>query len=112
MTFLAFFPNQPKLQRSAFLLALAHNLEKFLEETTLKLGFPTGRDSASFWDKGTEVPSLFRDKGTIGQAKNLTKGWDGPGQPKSGKGHGAKRDRAEKDVLIQKNDVLIKKTLF
>jgi hypothetical protein len=21
----------------------------------LKLGFPTGRDSATFWDKGTEV---------------------------------------------------------
>ena len=51
-----------------------------------KLGFPTGRDIATFWDKGTEVPSLIRDKGTTGQAKNLAKGWDGPGQPKFGTG--------------------------
>ena len=29
-----------------------------------KLGFPTGRDSATFRDKGTEVPSLSWDKGT------------------------------------------------
>jgi hypothetical protein len=43
------------------------------------LGFPTGRDSATFRDKGTEVPSLSRDKGTTGQAKNLAKGRDGPG---------------------------------
>ena len=35
------------------------------------LGFPTGRDSATFPDKGTEVPSLSRDKGTKGQAQNL-----------------------------------------
>ena len=47
-----------------------------------ELGFPTGRDSATFRAKGTEVSSLYRDKGTTGQAKNLTKGWDGPGQPK------------------------------
>ena len=45
------------------------------------LAFPTGRDSATFWDKGTEVPSLSRDKGTTGQAQNLTKGRDGSGQP-------------------------------
>ena len=45
-----------------------------------------GRDSATFWDNGTEVPSLSRDKGTMGQAKNLAKGWDGPGQPKFGTG--------------------------
>ena len=51
-----------------------------------KLGFPTGRDSATFWDNGTEVSSLSRDKGTTGQAKNLTKGRDGPGQPKFGMG--------------------------
>jgi hypothetical protein len=43
---------------------------------------PTGRDSATFRDNGTEVPSLSRDKGTTGQAKNLAKGRDGPGQPK------------------------------
>ena len=46
-------------------------------ELDSKLGFPTGRDSATFWDKGTEVSSLSRDKGTMGQAKNLTKGRDG-----------------------------------
>ena len=32
-------------------------------------------------EKGTEGPSLSRDKGTTGQAQNLAKGWDGPGQP-------------------------------
>ena len=41
-----------------------------------KLGFPMGRDSAIFWDKGSEVPSLSRDKGTTGQAQNLATGWD------------------------------------
>ena len=51
-----------------------------------KLAFPTGRDSATFWDNGTELPSLSRDKGTTGQAKNLAKGRDGSGQPKSGTG--------------------------
>ena len=76
------------------------------------LGFPTGRDSVTFRDKGTEVPSLSRDKGTTGQAKNLAKGQDGPGQPKSGTGRGTKRDRVEKDVLKQENDVLKQKTLF
>ena len=50
------------------------------------LGFPTGRDSATFRDNGTDVPSLSRDKGTTGQAKNLAKGRDGPGQPKFGMG--------------------------
>ena len=50
------------------------------------VGFPIGRDSATFWDKGPEAPSLFRDKGTTGQAKNLAKGLDGPGQPKVGTG--------------------------
>ena len=55
-----------------------------------ELGFPTGRDSATFWDNRTEVPSLSRDKGTTVQAKNLAKrdrtgrvnqnsGWDRPG---------------------------------
>ena len=36
-----------------------------------KLAFPTGRDSATFRDKGTEIPSLSRDKGTTGQAPVL-----------------------------------------
>ena len=50
-------------------------------KSALGVGFPTGRDSATFWDKGTEVPSLSRDKGTTGQAQNLKKGWDRLGQP-------------------------------
>ena len=73
------------------------------------------------WD----VPGQKREKGTTGQAQNLAKGrdgpgqlksgtgragtgrdsqnlgWDGPGQPKSGTGCGTKRDRAEMDVLKQ-----------
>ena len=83
------------------------------------LGFPTGRDSATFRDNGTEVPSLSWDKGTTGQAKNLAKGWDGPGQPKFGTGRAGiaknrdeTRDRAEKDVPKQENDVLKQKTMF
>ena len=51
-----------------------------------KLAFPAGRDSETFLDNGTEVPSLSWDKGTTGQAKNHAKGWDGSGQPKSGTG--------------------------
>ena len=39
-------------------------------------------------------------------------GWDGPGQPKSGTGRRTKRDRAEKDVLKQENDVLKQKMLL
>ena len=50
------------------------------------IGFPTGWDSTTFWDNGTEVSSLSRDKGTTGQAQNLAKGRDGPGQLKSGTG--------------------------
>ena len=46
----------------------------------------TGRDSATFWDNGTEVPSFSRDKGTTRQAKNLAKGRDETGQPKFGTG--------------------------
>ena len=72
------------------------------------------RDSATFWDKGTEVPSLSRDKGTTGQAKNLVKGLDGPGQPKSGTGRVGTRDKmvqsrkgcSGKDVVKQEKDVL------
>ena len=67
------------------------------------VAFPTGRDSAT-----------FRDKGTMGQAKNIAKGQDGLGQPKFGTGRAGiaknwdrtKRDRAEKDILKQENDVL------
>ena len=46
------------------------------------VGFSTGQDSATFREKGTEVPSLSWDKGTTGQAKNHVKVRDGPGQPK------------------------------
>ena len=35
-----------------------------------------GLDSATFWGKGTEVPSLSWDKGTTGQAQNHAKGQD------------------------------------
>ena len=44
-------------------------------------GFPTGRDSATFQDIGTEVSLLSLDKGTTGKAQNLAMGRDGPGQP-------------------------------
>ena len=58
------------------------------------------RDNTTFRDKGTEVPSLSQDKGTTGQAKNLTKGRDGPGQPKFGTGRaGTKGHRDEKIFL-------------
>ena len=71
-----------------------------------EIGFPTGRDSATFRDKGTEVPQLSRYKGTTGQAKNLAKERDRLGQPKSGMGRKTKWDRAEKEVLKQENVVL------
>ena len=88
------------------------SLNKKYKGTRYTLGFPTGRDSATFRDNRTEVSFLSRDKGTTGQTKNLTKGWDGPGQPKSGTGRGTKRDRAEKDVLKRANDVLKQKMVF
>ena len=43
----------------------------------LRVLFPTGQDSPFFGDKGTEDPSLSRDKGTTEQAQNLAKGRDG-----------------------------------
>ena len=39
-------------------------------KSLLKLGFPTGRDSANFRDKETEVPSLSWDREITGLAKN------------------------------------------
>ena len=44
------------------------------------VGFPTGRDSATFPDNGTEISSLSRDKGTTGQAQNFATGRDGTGR--------------------------------
>ena len=66
---------------------------------------------------GTKGQKLLHCPGTTGQAKNLAEGRDGPGQdepgqPNSGMGRGTKRDRAEKDVLKQKNDVLKRKMFF
>ena len=46
-------------------------------------------------------PATFWDKGTTGQATNLTKGQEGLGQSKSGMGRMTKRDRAENDILKQ-----------
>ena len=59
------------------------------------LTFRTGRDSATFWVKGTGVPSLTQDEGTPGQAKNLAKGGDSqnPGLDKGQSG------TEQKDVL-------------
>ena len=83
------------------------------------LAFPTGRDSETFRDNGTEVPGTKgqRDKlkilprdGTGRDSQNP--GRDGPGQPKTGTGRGTKRDRAEKDVLKQKKDALKQKRTF
>jgi hypothetical protein len=59
----------------------------------LAVGFATGRDSATFRDKGTEVSLLSRDKGTTGQAQNLAMGQDGTGfcpavPSRPGTGHG------------------------
>ena len=86
------------------------------------LGFPTGRTVQLF---GTMGQKFLHCPGTKGQQDKLkilprdgtgrdsqNSGRDGPGQPKSGTGRGTKRDRAEKDVLKQENDVLKQKTLF
>ena len=59
----------------------------------IEVAFPRGRESATFWDKGKEVSSLSRDRGTSGQAKNLSKGRDGPGKPKFGMGRGTEQIR-------------------
>ena len=45
-------------------------------------------DSATFRVSGTGKTFLSRDKGTTGQAENLAKGREGPGQPKFGMGIG------------------------
>ena len=74
---------------------------------------------------GTTGQKFLHCPGTKGQRDKLkilprdgtgrdsqNSGRDGPGQPKSGTGHRTKRDKAEKDVLKQENDVLEQKMLF
>ena len=39
-----------------------------------------GRESATYWDKGTEVPSLSQDKGIMEQTQNVAMRRDGPEQ--------------------------------
>ena len=80
-----------------------------------RLEFPTGRDSATFRDKGTEVPSLSRTKGQRDKLKILprdgtAKIWDGM-RDKTGqsrKGHfktGKRCSKTENVVLKKENDV-------
>ena len=60
-----------------------------------------------------EVPSLSRDKGTTGQAKKLTKGRDGSGQPKSGTGQSRKGcSKTEKECSKSEKDVLKQEKMF
>ena len=82
--------------------------------------FPTGRDSTTFRDKGTELPSLSWGKGTTSKFCQGTgragTACQNPGQD-AGRdeiltavpSRGTKWDRAEKDVLKQKKDVLKQK---
>ena len=62
--------NKRILSRVAISVYCMNNYEGW-KNNMEKIGFPTGRDSATFRDKGTEVPSLSRDKGTMRQAQNL-----------------------------------------
>ena len=50
------------------------NVNKLNQMVTLEfeLGFPTGRDSATFRDNGTEVSSLSRDAGQNGTEQKRT----------------------------------------
>ena len=64
-----------------------NSVETTVSNGTGQRNFSGQRDSQNFFvpgqrDNGTEVPLLSRDKGTTGQAQNLAKGQDGPGQPK------------------------------
>ena len=77
---------QPLHKQSSLVKYILETFKIQLSCHAFKLVFPTRRDSATFWDKGTKVPSSSRYKGTTGQAKNLAKGRDGSGQPKSGTG--------------------------
>ena len=93
-----------------------------------EFGFPTRQNSATFQDKGTEVPSLSQDKRTSSKSCQGM-GRDGLGQPvkiRDGMRDGkvqdfdslscpvskTKRDIAEKDILKQEKDVLKQKRTF
>ena len=108
-------------------------------------GLIKGEQSCLSLHQGFQRDGTVQLFGTKGQARNLTKGrdrpgqpkfgmgragiakirdggqdrpemlkfgMDGPGQSKSGTGCRTKRDRAEKDILKQKNDDLKQKMLF
>ena len=89
---------------------------------TFLVGFPTGRDSTTFRDNGTDVSLLSRDKGTTGQAQNLAKGRDGPGHLKSWTGRAGtakirdgtqdKTGQSRKGCSKTGNDVLKQKIMF
>ena len=86
------------------------------------IAFPTGRDSETFRDNGTKIPSLSRDKGTAGQAKRAARGRYGSGQPEAVTGRAGtakkqdgtrdKMGQSRKDVLKQENNVVKQKMLF
>ena len=67
---LTFFDHLPKGQLISEWLFFCRRIQKF----------SMGWDSATFGDKQTEVPSLSRDKGTMGQAKSLATGRYGLGK--------------------------------
>ena len=70
------------------------------ERLWIEVAFPMGRDSETFWDNGTEVPSLSRDKGTTGQAKNLAKGQDGTGRDSQKTGWDAGQNGTEQKRMF------------
>ena len=68
------------------------------------------------WDRSFFIVPTQRDNGTSSKSCQGT-GRDNQnsgraGIAKTGTGHGTKRDRAEKDVLKQENDVLKQKMMF
>ena len=72
----------PGLNRAEYCGCYCENDPEIIQTSSdFKIVFQRGRDSATFWDKGTEVHSLSRDKGITGRAQNLAKGQERPGQP-------------------------------
>ena len=73
------------------------------------VAFQTGHDSATFWDRGTEAPSLSRDKGTVGQKScqgmglaTTAKIWDGTGRITKNRDKTGQSRKQENDILKQK----------